>query len=83
VPTGAGNGSTFSYNICWVEGQFFENCITGSFITCTLRRVRMNGHVKEDEMSRVCSTNEKKRNAYMSLMGKPEGKRLLGRLRRR
>jgi hypothetical protein len=31
-------------------------------------------------MDRACSTNEGKRNAYRILIGKPEGKRLLGRL---
>jgi hypothetical protein len=39
--------------------------------------------VKEDEMGRACSTNGEKRNAYGTLVGKPEGKRTLGRLRRR
>jgi hypothetical protein len=36
--------------------------------------------VKEDEMSRECSTNGEKRNAYMILVGKPGGKRPLGKL---
>jgi hypothetical protein len=34
-------------------------------------------------MCRACSTNGEKRNAYRILVGKPEGKRPLGRLRRR
>jgi hypothetical protein len=34
-------------------------------------------------MSRACSTNGEKRNAYRILVGKPEGKRSLGRPRRR
>jgi hypothetical protein len=34
-------------------------------------------------MSRVCSTNGAKRNAYSILVGKPEEKRPLGRPRRR
>jgi hypothetical protein len=34
-------------------------------------------------MDRACSTNEERRNAYRRLMGKPEGKRPLGRPRRR
>jgi hypothetical protein len=34
-------------------------------------------------MGRVCSTNGAKWNAYRILVGKPEGKRPLGRLRRR
>jgi hypothetical protein len=36
-----------------------------------------------DEMGRAYSTNGEKRNVYGILMGKPEGKRPLGRLRRR
>jgi hypothetical protein len=32
-----------------------------------------------DEMDRACSTNEENRNAYRSLVGKPKGKRPLGR----
>jgi hypothetical protein len=35
--------------------------------------------LKEDEMGRACSTNGAKRNAYRILVGKPEGKRPLGR----
>jgi hypothetical protein len=34
-------------------------------------------------MSRACSTNGAKRNAYRILVGKPEGKRPLGKPRRR
>jgi hypothetical protein len=34
-------------------------------------------------MGRACSTNGEKRNAYTILVGKPEGKRPLGRPRRR
>jgi hypothetical protein len=34
-------------------------------------------------MGRACSTNEERRNAYRILVGKPEGKRPLGRHRRR
>jgi hypothetical protein len=38
---------------------------------------------EEDEMGGACSTNGEKRNAYRLLVGKPEGRRLLGRPRRR
>jgi hypothetical protein len=34
-------------------------------------------------MGRACSTNGEKRNAYWVLLGNPEGKRLLGKPRRR
>jgi hypothetical protein len=33
-----------------------------------------NDEVKEDEMGGICSANEEKRNAYMLLVGKTEGK---------
>jgi hypothetical protein len=39
--------------------------------------------IKGGEMGRACSTNGEKRNAYRILVGNPEGKRPLGRLRRR
>jgi hypothetical protein len=39
--------------------------------------------VKEDEMGRACNMNGEKRNAYGILVGKPEGKRPLGRPRHR
>jgi hypothetical protein len=39
--------------------------------------------VKEDEMGRACSMNREKRNACRLLVGNPEGKRPLGRPRRR
>jgi hypothetical protein len=34
-------------------------------------------------MGRACSTHGERRNAYRVLIGNPEGKRLLGKLRRR
>jgi hypothetical protein len=37
----------------------------------------------EEEMDRACSMNGSKRSAYGILVGKPEGKRSLGRPRRR
>jgi hypothetical protein len=38
-----------------------------------------NDQVKEDDMGRACSTLGARRNAYKILVGKPEGKRPLGR----
>jgi hypothetical protein len=38
--------------------------------------------VREDEMGRACRTNGEKSKAYGILVGKPEGKRPLGRQRR-
>jgi hypothetical protein len=42
-----------------------------------------NDQAKEEEMDMACSTNGMKRDAYRILMVKPEGKRPLGRPRRR
>jgi hypothetical protein len=42
-----------------------------------------NNQVAKDEMGGSCSTNGGKRNAYRLLVGKPEGKRPLGRPRHR
>jgi hypothetical protein len=39
--------------------------------------------VKEDEMGRKCSKHGEKRNAYEILIGKPEGKRPLGKSRQK
>jgi hypothetical protein len=36
-----------------------------------------------DEIGRVCSTNGEKKNAYRILVGKPEGKKPVGRPTRR
>jgi hypothetical protein len=40
-----------------------------------------NNQVEEDEMGGPCSKNGENRNAYRLLVGKPEGKRPLGRPR--
>jgi hypothetical protein len=39
--------------------------------------------VKEDEVDRASNRNGEKMNVYIILVGKPEGKELLGRPRRR
>jgi hypothetical protein len=52
-------------------------------IICLLYFYHYYYQVKEDEMGRECSTNWEKRNAYRILLGKSEGKRALGRPRRR
>jgi hypothetical protein len=38
-----------------------------------------NDQVMKDEMGRACSTQGEKRNAYRIFVGRPEGKRPLGR----
>jgi hypothetical protein len=42
-----------------------------------------NDQVKDAGMGRTCRTHAGKRNVYRVLVGKPEGKRPLGRPRRR
>jgi hypothetical protein len=42
-----------------------------------------SNEVKENEVGGACSTNGGERNAYRLLVGKPEGRRPLGRPRRR
>jgi hypothetical protein len=39
--------------------------------------------MEENMMGRACSTNWSKRNAYKPLVGKPDGRKPLGRPRRR
>jgi hypothetical protein len=49
-----------------------------------LLSVRVKSYkVEQDEMGGACSTNGEKRNVYRLLVGKPGGKRPLGRPRRR
>jgi hypothetical protein len=45
-------------------------------------KYNLNDEVKANVMGRACITKGEKRNLYRILVGKPEGKRLLGRLRR-
>jgi hypothetical protein len=53
------------------------------FRICTFANYSSNNEGEEDEMGRACSTNGEKMNANMLLAAKPEGKRPLGRPRRR
>jgi hypothetical protein len=52
-----------------------------SFITYTLWQIQYNynDEVKEDEMGRACCMHGVERNAYMTLLVEPEGKRPLRR----
>jgi hypothetical protein len=56
-------------------------CEEGLFVFFV--KFNLNNYVEEDELGGACSTNGEKRNAYRLLVGKPEGKRPLGRPRRR
>jgi hypothetical protein len=49
----------------------------------TLYSPPSSGKVKEEEMGRACIEMGEKRNVYRILLRKPEGKRPLGRQRRR
>jgi hypothetical protein len=59
------------------------------FIICNLQlhywdnKIKWGENEREDEIGGAYSTNGEKRKAYMLLVGKPEGKSLLGRPRRR
>jgi hypothetical protein len=55
-----------------------------SFITCTLHKYNSNDQVMENEIGTACSTHGtgKERNTYGILVGTPQRKRPLGRLRR-
>jgi hypothetical protein len=46
-----------------------------------LAKYNYNDQVMEDEMGRECSMSGAKMNAYRALVGKPKGKRPLGRPR--
>jgi hypothetical protein len=58
----------------------YASCI--HLLTSKIKSLVLN-KFKENEMGRACSTNGEKRSAYKILVGKPEGKRPLGRPRRR
>jgi ribosomal protein L35AE/L33A len=62
----------------------------GRHVFCYVTRLRIlfakynyNDQLKKGEISRVHSTNGVKRNVYEMSVGKAEGKRPLGRFRRR
>jgi hypothetical protein len=44
---------------------------------------KLSGQVKEDEIGTACRINEEERNVYRLLVGKPKGKRPLGRPKRK
>jgi hypothetical protein len=60
-----------------------EDCIMRSFITCMLHHILSGDQVKEDEMGGACSMHGRCEKCIQNFGGKPEGKRLLGRSRRR
>jgi hypothetical protein len=62
-----------------VYAPVLENGPRGMANTCYEAN---NCNAGSDERGRACSTNGEKRNAYSILVGKPEGKRPLGSLRR-
>ena len=50
---------------------------------CTAHQILLGRSIKKNEMGGACSTYGEGRGAYWVLVGKPEGKRPLGRPRRR
>jgi hypothetical protein len=54
-----------------------------SFITSAFSKQNYNNQVKEDEMGGACSNFSRKWEYVKGLVEKPEGKRPLGRIRRR
>jgi hypothetical protein len=59
-----------------------ENCIMRILILVLFAKCNQNDTVKEDEISRACSTHGETY-TYRVLVGKPEGKRPQGRPRNR
>jgi hypothetical protein len=59
-----------------------ENCMMNYFIAMHFRKYNQNDEVKESKMDSVCNMHEKK-NAYRNLLKETEGKRPLGRSKRR
>jgi hypothetical protein len=66
-----------------VFGPKRDEVARGSRKLVLFAKHKKNDGVKEDERSRAYSMNDAKRITYMILVGKPEGKRPLGRPRRR
>ena len=60
-----------------------ESYIMGSLMICTLTQYCSGDQSKKNEMAGACSTYGESRVVYGVLVRKPEGKRPLGRCRRR
>jgi hypothetical protein len=54
-----------------------------SFVICNHPQISLGDQVKANEVGRACGTHRKERKMYRVLVGKPEGKRPLGKPRRR
>jgi hypothetical protein len=57
--------------------------IKENFVILLFAKYNYNNQVENDEIGWECSTNGEKRNVYRLLIGKPEGRRPLGRPRLR
>jgi hypothetical protein len=68
-----------AYKICikFNQSEKYCNITKHTFVYLGLYH-GLDDQVKEDETGRARSTNGEKRNAYMILVGKSEGKRPLG-----
>jgi hypothetical protein len=60
-----------------------ENCILGSFVILLLTKKYLGGSIKDSEMGRVCGTCGGEERSCSILVRKPEGKRPIGKPRRR
>jgi len=54
-----------------------------SLMICTPHQILFGAQIEKNEMGGACSTYGERRGVYRVLVGKPEGKRPLGRPRRR
>jgi hypothetical protein len=54
-----------------------------SFMICTPHKILWGDKMEKNEMGGVCSADGEERGVYRVLVGKPEGKRPLGRPRHR
>jgi hypothetical protein len=82
--------------VCWCCTRTSENILITTFLITLLGRRHKHTHspfltagvdsgnqIEKNEMSGTCSMYVRKRGAYRILVGRPEGKRPLGRPRRR
>ena len=53
-----------------------------SLIICTAHQILLGDQIEKNEMGWACNTYGERRGVYRVLVGKPEGKRTLGRSRR-
>jgi hypothetical protein len=65
----------------WQEAG--QNCVMASFIIVFVARLYLDVQIKEDVMSGTLSAHGGLRSAYVIIVGRPQGKRSVCRLKRR